>query len=528
MTCLETEEKFGKLNVKPRTRRSSANEDKKDEMVCETCNLHFSSKNIFDLHMKLMHFKKEAMYEEVVNDINIRVAKNNKPLLEMVFLQTDLKKRRKDSSEERGRDSESKRRRLVLDKPNKSDKDKKIRLATSRASRRNHREETSKDIVNLPELKPNIEEIQETLTERSSRLLTRNKIAAAVAVTKEDVKMTNRTRNNTIKKSHCKFCGKNFASIDSLMIHVRVLHPSKCQSCPLCNRFYMNMKSHKKQYGCDLFNFRKQNLMLSDISSAKVQDSGRTIYYMRSEKNLPICLICRRICLSMKCLEMHLTTSHKAGARCIVCRKIYPSISYCTHMARGCSKLLSRESFNYTSDGECICPICNNVFKDKSILKRHLVNHLYQNLQCPKCNEKFVQIVTYCQHVVKGCGKKVKGKKGWKGKNANTTTFIKCDDMESNAENTMLPQDDPLKEDETHLPLKSMQKPPSLINELQGKNVKVEPTELLDQTGFLSAEDSLSSDTAKYMNTTSVNDEVAVDQPEFVYVVQNVGDESAK
>ncbi|KAK9752267.1 hypothetical protein QE152_g4392 [Popillia japonica] len=178
-------------------------------------------------------------------------------------------------------------------------------------------------------------------------------------------------------------------------------------------------------------------------------------------------------------------------------------------MARGCSKLLSRESFNYTSDGECICPICNNVFKDKSILKRHL-------------------IVTYCQHVVKGCGKKVKGKKGWKGKNANTTTFIKCDDMESNAENTMLPQDDPLKEDETHLPLKSMQKPPSLINELQGKNVKVEPTELLDQTGFLSAEDSLSSDTAKYMNTTSVNDEVAVDQPEFVYVVQNVGDESAK
>ncbi|GJQ80933.1 hypothetical protein Trydic_g4750 [Trypoxylus dichotomus] len=492
MTCLATEEKLRKHN--PRGTQNSLRiveeEHEKSETSCQTCNVHFSSRNMLDLHIKLMHSSQENMSQENTKDNYARIE----------LVNTNKDNGEEDSGDEPKRICRADRKRRRPDRL--SIDDDKIRHSTRYKPKR-FQDETG---LNL-----SAKEFREGTPDSNKRKFMENKTTpsksnkSCINGVENDASDINKTE---VGNHRCRFCSKRFLKNWRLVQHMSVVHPGKCKACVFCKRYYTNKKLHKRQYGCQVQNLTEDKVGSLSIGWKITPDNVKIYYGIGNNRQL--CLICGRKCKTIGELKKHLLSKHNTSIRCNICNKSFPSVQYCGHIARGCSELVAAQCFNYTSDGNCICPICNKVLSNRTTLRLHMVQHLQDSFRCGNCGFTYSKITSYCQHVVKGCSRKSLDN----SVNKPISTFVKCDPdprVVTDSEAVTSTQEDPLDA--------IMLESPTTNLILNNKSVKVEPTDILDQNGCSMGLDGESN--LEYISLITVPNEMQEDTPELVYVVNS-------
>ncbi|KRT85260.1 hypothetical protein AMK59_2893 [Oryctes borbonicus] len=491
MTCLETEQMLRRHNTRSVFAKKYAeeeykNEEKKYQMICQTCNVQFSSKNMLDLHINVMHTKEDKP-DGNIEGSDIQAEDDDMPELEMVYATKNYL------------DESSNSEQIRITRKRKGGKPPVLENQKHYLPNYKQAHVENETGINLS----NIETEDEAIDDKIK--LTENKIGNLKS--NQNCSLADRS-NSDIKMHRCRFCTKKFLRIGGLTRHVSLAHPERAKTCLVCKRMYTNKKSHKQQYGCQVQNVEEQNVGPWSVAWKMSLDKVRIYYRPIVGKSTHMCLICNRKCHSFIELEKHLNLKHP-NAKCGLCSKSFPPIEYCTHVALGCSELVARQCFNYTSDGNCICPMCNAVLSNRKTLRAHMVQHLYDPLQCKTCGFKYTRITSYCQHIVKGCTRK------------SISTVTKSDldtSMETNPETVTSTQEDPIDDESPESPTLN------LIS--NNKSVKIEPTELLDQNGYLSSaeldcENENQEDNLEFIDVGSVTNEIQEDTPDLVYIVSN-------
>lgn len=513
-TCLETETKFQNHNNRIMTRGNKMKletqlpeEQKQIKLFCQQCKVHFSTENIFVLHMNVMHARNEFVpkqEQQECPDINSKLKshqKSDNPLFQMIFTQPKIEASVEKHDDISSVNSQSRTSNGILQKITSP----KCKLAKT----------------DSPDIKIPVKRIKIDSNNRPKRRIVKvqeNSVEHELNTTPDNIDVESET-TQTSPPFCCRFCPKQFEKSGPLSCHISHCHKDKCVRCMLCHRFYTNWKMHRKQYGCQLQNLQKEHE--SDLMNISFSEqNNEKLYYIYTSRKHPMCLICRRICASIGELTRHITSKHPRRVKCKLCFKEFSATKYCSHMGQGCCRLVRESTFNYTKDGECICPLCNKVFPDRAVLKSHMARHMGDNLQCKICREQFNKITVYCKHIVKGCSKNVPSTDNLP---QNESVFIKTEHEFHN--NTLSSTNkDPLHEEI------------SFTADLHNRSVKIEPTELLDQTGFIISEDSRNADDELNQSEPNQESEEYLDvnedetvvriSPELVYSLHKMGETS--
>ena len=192
----------------------------------------------------------------------------------------------------------------------------------------------------------------------------------------------------------CEHCGQSFDTRRKMKVHINRVHNPK-NTCDLCGRIFrscLEMEKHKKgqHFGELAFECKQCDF--------KTSTEGRLKIHKRKEHDKVslevVCHLCG-VSLNKNSMKSHLEKKHSDTSKqvmCDICGKTIKETNLYIH---------KRSHFKYF-----ICTICDNVFKSKTAVIKHLQeahqvfcnkNNMYA---CVKCKDKFATSKLLASHLI--------------------------------------------------------------------------------------------------------------------------------
>lgn len=229
----------------------------------------------------------------------------------------------------------------------------------------------------------------------------------------------------TVKNFECFECHKQFATINSLRIHLK-LHSGIKYSCPHCFRLFA-MKSYVRDHIVIMHGIKRDDIPKESIlevegnfsyTSRPIIESyecylcrnqyrkrTRLREHMHSHVSGPfLCVICGAVFKSTDTLRHHMER-HKANPdeqhQCSECGKMYPTRRYMLSHYRTIHLNRRRTKTTVEKDTVAECKVCEKTFLSKHHLNQHMMVHKRDpnELICQICGWQFKERSNLKQHM---------------------------------------------------------------------------------------------------------------------------------
>ena len=198
-------------------------------------------------------------------------------------------------------------------------------------------------------------------------------------------------------EKYCYLCNKNFTNAGHLKSHIVVHTGDRHYRCDFCAKTFTekssltkHTKKHKESNESD------QPLRVgNEVKEAFCNQNGLSLHKQSTPEKIPSCKFCSKIFSTHQIMKKHMNT-HK----CRICDEII-------HKKEELNQHMSNMHSKDCDERQFMCHICGNAFKEKGVLKKHLVIHSgIRNYKCEYCTKSFFRAEQLKAHIVTHTGER--------------------------------------------------------------------------------------------------------------------------